>query len=216
MAAVDQRHFLNTRWECDAAVEYLNQFLEYDGYTIHRHGLSWEIVTSVSDDTVEVHTPFEGSTKLSHEFISQQLDKSKHRLGKGDYDGAITSARSLLQAVLSEIERTYNPQPLAYDGNLPKPYRRVQQHLNLTPGQDGLADCLRQILSGMTSVVNGLAALRNKMSDAHVVTYRAEERHARLAVNSARTMVQFLFDTSEYQKDREPLHAEHAAESQRP
>ena len=202
LTAVDRRQFLDTTWECDAVVEHLNRFLEYDGYTIHPQGLRWEIVISVSDDAVEVHPPFEGSSELSHEFISQQLDKSKDRLERRDYDGAITSARSLLEAVLSELERTYDPQPPDYDGNLLKLYRRVQRHLNLTPGQEGLANCLRQILSGMTSVVNGLAALRNKMSDAHVITYRAEERHARLAVNCARTMVQFLFDTSEYQKKK--------------
>ncbi len=203
LAAVDRRHFLNTIWECDAAVEYLNQFLEYDGYTIRRKGRHWEVTTSVSDDSVEVHTPFEGSSELSHTFINQQLDKSQDRLERSDYDGAITSARSLLEAVLCDLERTHDPKPPDYDGNLPRLYRRVQRHLNLTPGQEGLADCIRQILSGMTSVVNGLAALRNNMSDAHVVTYRAEEHHARFAVNCARTMVQFLFDTSEYQKTRE-------------
>ena len=105
--------------------------------------------------------------------------------------------------MLFALERNYNPKPPDYDGNLVRLYRRVQQHLNLTPGQEGLAGCLRQILSGLASVVHGLSTLRNRMSDSHAVTYRAEKHHARLAVNCARTMAQFLFDTSEYQQERE-------------
>ena len=202
LATVDPRHFLDTDWVCEAVVERLNRFLEYDGYVIRRQGLRWKVI-AVAGDTVEVLNPFEGSADLTHEFIAQQLDKSKERLESGDYDGAITNARSLLEAVLSALERKYDPEPPDYDGNLLKLYRRVQQHLNLTPSQKDLTDCLRQILSGLASVVHGLATLRNRMSDSHVVTYRAEKHHARLAVNCARTMAQFLFDTSEYQQARE-------------
>ena len=202
LAAVDPRHFLDTDWDCEAVVERLNRFLEYDGYAIRRQGLRWEVI-AVAGDTVEVLNPFEGSTDLTHEFIVHQLDKSKERLERGDYEGAITNARSLLEAVLSALERKYDPKPPDFDGNLLKLYRRVQQHLNLTPGQEGLADCLRQILSGLASVVHGLSTLRNRMSDSHVVSYRPKKHHARLAVNCARTMAQFLFDTSEYQQERE-------------
>ncbi len=202
LAAVDPRHFLDTDLDCEAVVERLNRFLEYDGYAIRRRGLRWEVI-AVAGDTVEVLNPFDGSGDLTHEFIAQQLDKSKERLERGDYDGAITSARSLLEAVLSALERKYDPKRPDYDGNLVRLYRRVQQHLNLTPGQEGLAGCLRQILSGLASVVHGLSTLRNRMSDSHAVTYRAEKHHARLAVNCARTMAQFLFDTSEYQQERE-------------
>ena len=206
LAAIDPRHFLGTDWDCETVVERLNLFLEYDGYVVRRQGLRWEVAAVAGDtvgDIVEVLNPFDGSADLTHEFIAQQLDKSKERLERGDYDGAITNARSLLEAVLSALERKYDPEPPDYDGNLLKLYRRVQQHLNLTPGQKDLADCLRQILSGLASVVHGLATLRNRMSDSHVVTYRAENHHARLAVNCARTMAQFLFDTSEYQQERD-------------
>ena len=137
LAAVDPRHFLDTDWDCEAVVERLNRFLEYDGYAIRRQGLRWEVI-AVAGDTVEVLNPFEGSADLTHEFIAQQLYKSKERLERGDYDGAITNARSLLEAVLSALERKYDPEPPDYDGNLLKLYRRVQQHLNLTPGQEVL------------------------------------------------------------------------------
>ncbi|MFN5240162.1 MAG: abortive infection family protein [Aphanizomenon sp.] len=37
------------------------------------------------------------------------------------------------------------------------------------------------------------------MSDSHVISYKQSEHHARLAVNSAKTLCNFLFNTKEYQ-----------------
>ena len=68
------------------------------------------------------------------------------------------------------------------------------------PGQEELADCLRQILSGLTSIVSGLASMRNIMSDSHSIRYKPAEHHARLAVNTSKTLSHFLFDTNKYQK----------------
>ena len=129
-----------------------------------------------------------------------QINKSKVRLESGDYAGAITSARSLLEAVLLALEQKHDPDPPKHDGNLVKLFRRVQRHLNLVPGQKDLANCLRQILSGMASVVHGLSTFRNCMGDSHVVRYEPHKHHALLAINCAQTMAQFLVDTNEYQR----------------
>jgi hypothetical protein len=42
--------------------------------------------------------------------------------------------------------------------------------------------------------------MRNKMSDAHAVGYKASKHHAKLAVNSAKTFADFVFDSYSYQK----------------
>jgi hypothetical protein len=54
----------------------------------------------------------------------------------------------------------------------------------------------------LTSVVSGLAPLRNKMSDAHARTFRPARHHAKLAVNAAKTAVDFVLETFEYQRQR--------------
>jgi hypothetical protein len=41
--------------------------------------------------------------------------------------------------------------------------------------------------------------MRNKMSDAHAVTYRPSRHHAKLAVYAATTLADFLFETKNYQ-----------------
>lgn len=48
----------------------------------------------------------------------------------------------------------------------------------------------------MVSIVNGIAAISNKMGDRHVRTYKPNKRHALLVVNATKTLANFLFETS--------------------
>jgi len=201
VAALDPRPFLGKELDINVAVEYLNQFLEFDNYELRPAGKKWEVY-KLDGSKIELSHPYENSVEITHIFIDEQIKKCDKKLAEGDFDGAITNARSLVEAVLSAIEKEFDPNPPEYDGSLPKLYKRVQKHLNLSPGQESLAECLRQILSGLTSVVSGLATLRNTMSDSHVISYKPLERHARLAVNSANTLCNFLFETKEYQMCR--------------
>ena len=55
------------------------------------------------------------------------------------------------------------------------------------------------VLDILNSIVTGLSGLRNKMSDAHVASYKPSKHHAKLAVNSAKTIADFLFDSIKHQ-----------------
>ena len=54
-------------------------------------------------------------------------------------------------------------------------------------------------------VASRLATMRNKMSDARGTLYRPARHHAKLAVNSAKTLADFLFETLAYQKTKGKL-----------
>jgi len=201
VSALDPRDFLAKELDINVLVEHLNQFLEFDNYELRLAGKKWSIY-KLSSSPIELSHPYGNSVELTHIFIDEQIKKCDKKLGEGDFDGAITNARSLVEAVLSAIEKEFDPNPPEYDGNLPKLYKRVQKHLNLSPGQEDLSECLRQILSGLTSIISGLATLRNAMSDSHVISYKPLEHHAKLAVNSAKTLCDFLFETKEYQMQK--------------
>jgi hypothetical protein len=201
IAALDPRHFLFKEHDINAAVKHLNPFLEFDNYELRLMGKKWR-VEQLGGVQIDLSHPYKNSIELTHIFIDEQIKKCDKKLSEDDFDGAITNARSLVEAVLSAIEKEFEPNPQEYDGNLPKLYKRVQKHLNLSPGQENLAECLKQILSGLINIVSGLATLRNTMSDAHVISYRPLEHHAKLAVNSAKTLCDFLFETKEYQMQK--------------
>jgi hypothetical protein len=126
-----------------------------------------------------------------------------NKIETGDYSGAITNARSLIEAVCVKIELELDPQKaIGNDGDLVKMFNRVRKLLHLDPSRQDISDSLKQVLIGLSSIINGLAAMRNKMSDAHGVVYKPSRHHAKLAVNSAKTLADFLFDTMSYQIEK--------------
>ena len=113
-----------------------------------------------------------------------------------DPDGAITSARTLLETVckriLDEVGEKYSDKD-----DLPALYRAVALKLQIAPSQH-TDDVFKRILGGATSVVEGLGSLRNKIGDAHGQggkPVRPTARHGQLAVNLAGAMATFLVDT---------------------
>jgi hypothetical protein len=198
----DPREFLGSKFQPQAAINHINQFLKLDGLRIVKDG-SFYRLRDLTGTSVDFNSPVHGSPKITHVFIDEQIAKCDEKLARDDYDGTITNARSLVEAVLVELEQRLDPAPPAYDGDLPKLYRRVQKVLRLDPARTDISDTLKQILSGLTSIVTGIATMRNKMGDAHAKTYRPRKHHAKLAVNAAKTLADFLFETYEHQ-NRQP------------
>ena len=190
--------FFDTPFEASSAVEYLNKYLAYDGLELVLSAGHYRL-RRLGEQLVAVEAELSALDPTSHEFIDEQLSKCDRKLRDGDYDGAITNARSLVEAVLIAIEARLVQQPPAYDAVLPRLYKRVQKLLNLDPARTDIADSLRQVLAGLSSIVSGLAPMRNKMGDAHARSYRPERHHARLAVNAAKTLADFLIETFGYQ-----------------
>ena len=113
-----------------------------------------------------------------------------------DPEGAITAARTMLEAVCKHIldEKHMPCDPKA---DLPQLYSTVAKSLNLAPDQHG-EQVFKQVLGGCATAVNGLAAIRNMLGDAHghrKVAVRPKARHAELAVNLAGTLASFLIAT---------------------
>jgi hypothetical protein len=113
-----------------------------------------------------------------------------------DPEGAITSARTLLETVLKRI---LDDTQTAYDDkdDLPALNRAVATKLNIAPSQHS-EDAFKRILGGATSVIEGLGSLRNKIGDAHGQGGRPVKpsaRHAQLAVNMAGTLATFIIET---------------------
>lgn len=202
LAILDPREWLEFDKSRDEAATYLNDYLKFDGSEIVKDG-DFFLVRNLTSGAVEFDYPSQKSREVNQVFIDQQVKKCDRKLAENDFDGAITNARSLLEAVLSEVEQELSPQsPPPYDGDLGKLYKRVQKLLNLEPSRTDIAGPLKQVLSGLASIVSGLAGLRNKMGDAHVRSYQPAKRHAVLVVNAAKTLAAFIVETKEHNVTR--------------
>jgi len=140
-------------------------------------------------------------SRLSPESVQTVWQRALER-PISDPEGAITSARGLLETVCKHI---LDDLAVPYDdaADLPKLYRLTSESLRIAPSQH-TAQVFKQILGGCTSVVEGLAALRNRLGDAHGggrARVRPAPRHAQLAVNLAGSMTAFLVATWEARKN---------------
>jgi hypothetical protein len=114
---------------------------------------------------------------------------------------AASAAANILEAICKEyiVEHVDLEMPSKQD--LSTVFGVVRKHLGFDPGamED---DDLKTILSGLITVVSGIARLRTHASSAHAQstskrTYRLEPRHARVAVHSAHALVVFILETWE-------------------
>jgi hypothetical protein len=191
---LDPRNFIDNPDLLNNSVATLNTYLKYDGYELVQKGDIFK-VTSLQDALVEPETV----AAIDHDFIQAQLEKCDQKFKGGDYDGAITNARTLVEAILIEIEEKLTGEKKKYDGDILKLYKKTQKLLDLDPARKDIEDVQKQIISGLSSIVSGIAGLRNKMGDAHATGNNPLKHHAKLAINSANTLVEFLFDVYEEQ-----------------
>lgn len=140
--------------------------------------------------------------EVNEEYIHQTWSKALVRM-KDDPEGAITSARTLIEVVCKHILISTNT-PFDESLELPKLYRLVASKLSLSPDQH-TEQLFKQILGGCQTVIEGIGGLRNKLSDAHGRTSsrpRPSKRHSELAVNLSGSMCSFLIQTFEYQQNK--------------
>jgi hypothetical protein len=110
-----------------------------------------------------------------------------------DPDGAITSARTLLEDTIKYILDDMN---IAYDpsSKLPPLYDLLSRKLDIAPNQTAERE-LKSIFGGCSTIVKGLGSLRNELGDAHGKgphDYKISDIYSQLAVNLAGTMACFL------------------------
>lgn len=139
---------------------------------------------------------------LSLAYVHELEAKVDQRLAAADLEGAITAARTMLEAVLVELEKQLAGSPGDYKGDLPKQFKAVAKQLRIDDERVDLDDNFKQVARGLVQVVNGIAPIRNKMSDGHARERRPEAHHARVIVNAAKTVATFLVESYRAQRER--------------
>ncbi|MCD8525473.1 MAG: abortive infection family protein [Gammaproteobacteria bacterium] len=198
---LDPRRFLENNCSIGDAIIQLNECLRYDGYEVVPDGFFYKVI-DLPSNILKVESQVKIRSQLTQSNIDESVRKCEERLKNKDFSGAITSARTLVENILVGIAADDGAPILKQDGDLIAYYRHFKKHLNLDPERQDISEILKGVLTGLTSIVNGLSAIRNQAGDAHSVTYKPDHHHAKLAINAAMTFVDFLFSTRDYQKKR--------------
>ena len=110
-----------------------------------------------------------------------------------NFDSAITKSRTLLEETFCYVIELKGEVPTT-SGRIGDLYTQVKQLYNMHQSKD-IDNRINSLLKGLEKIVSAIAEMRNNNSDAHGVgqkRYNIEAHHARLFVNSAATMADFI------------------------
>ncbi len=174
----------------------LSPYLEEDGYKlvavreIVKNANEKAFHYRVLDEKEFAETPAMEENKQAQGIITT----AKERFAKDDYKGAISSsfhlAETVIKKLLDELNIDYNKNAQFIDI-----YPLLSKGLNLNPAGENIESRLKPILQGLKSQADGLYHLANKASDRHTPEHPPKRQDAKLAMNAAFTLCEYLFDT---------------------
>lgn len=119
-------------------------------------------------------------------------------IDEGNLDSAITKSRTILEETFCYVIEIKNQTP-SDSGDIGKLYKQVKELYNMHADKE-MDVRINKLLSGLEKIVSGLAEMRNNGSDSHGLGNKRiniSSYHARLAINSAITMAEFILSVSQ-------------------
>lgn len=148
--------------------------------------------------TVSVEAPI--IKIIDRRYISNLCERALQAIETDDFDSAVTKSRTLLEEVFCYVIERKGQTP-ADKGDIKGLYNEVKKLYNMHQDKD--ADRrINMLLSGLEKILSAITEMRNKNSDSHGVganRINIAEHHARLCVNAAVTMADFILAVSEKQ-----------------
>ena len=178
----------------NAVIDQINGALYFGGNELEQLGK--EFVIRKLGSTISVAAP---SVKtIDRSYITDLSDRALKDVIDGNYDSAVTKARTLLEEVFCYVIEKKGEAP-SESGDIGKLYNQVKQLYNMHQSKD-MDKRINGLLSGLEKILSAIAEMRNKGSDSHGVGAKRiniADHHARLFVNSAMTMADFVLAVSE-------------------
>lgn len=183
---------------CTDLLNKIDSYLLIDGYERYKKEeisgepiYSWKLSNQKSYVLASELERFnsEFNFEINSEYISKQINDMLSNITV-DTKATITKSRDLIESVCKFIL-----EKLEYDidknENFPKLVKNTFNKLEIEPKSS------KKILNGLNTIANGLSELRNKYGDGHGKPVNFSPlpiEYARLAVNTAATLVSFLYD----------------------
>lgn len=170
---------------------------------MERDGFRYEGGRFASDALNVVTADAPSLVQLTEASIQEHLEKARQKIVNADPAGAIANAYTLVEEFLKQLLRKTGIVCNENEGDIRALYKLLAEPLHLAPKGDSLEGYLKAILEGLQRQIGGLFELANKASDRHARKYNPAPHHARLAVNVAFTLCEFLLESYDYQQKRE-------------
>ena len=176
-----------------AIINQINGILYFGGNELVQTG-SVFVIQKIGT-TISVAAP--SVTALDRRYITDISERAMKDISDGNYDSAITKSRTLVEEVFCYVIEKKGVEP-SESGDMGKLYNQVKQLYNMHQDKD-VDKRINGLLSGLEKILSAIAEMRNKASDSHGVGAKRiniSDYHARLFVNSAMTMADFVLAVS--------------------
>ena len=177
-------------------IDQINGALFFGGHELVKLGS--QFVVRKSGEIISVAAP--AVKTIDRAYIVSLSERALQDVSDGNYDSAITKSRTLLEEVFCYVIEKKCEKP-SESGDVGKLYQQVKSLYNMHQNKD-LDKRINGLLSGLEKILSAIADMRNKGSDSHGVGLKRitiSNHHARLFVNSATTMADFVLSVSENQ-----------------
>lgn len=135
---------------------------------------------------------------VDREYIKDLSRRAMKDIDEGNLDSAITKSRTILEEIFCYVIEIKNEIP-SDSGDIGRLFKQVKD-LYCMHTDKNANKCVNKLLSGLENIVQSIAEMRNNVSDSHGVGNKRVdimEHHARLAVNSSKTMAEFILSISQ-------------------
>lgn len=157
------------------------------------------IITNLDDKvTMDVATVKD----LDMHYIQSISSRAYDDLSQGNFDSAITKARTTVEEIFHYIIESNNTKA-SDSGKLNDLNKQVKQILNMG-NNPNLDTRINGLLSALQSIVSNIASMRNISSDSHGLgqsRISIDKHHAKLVVNCAMALCEFILESYNKQKN---------------
>ncbi len=172
-----------------AAIDAINGELYFSGHKLKQSGNTF-IITSINKATA-MKAP--AVKAINQAYIKDIAERAHCDIEQGNYDSALTKARTLLEEVFCNVIERKGAKP-ANNGNIGKLFSEAKEFYRMHTNED-TDKRICNLINGLNKIVDSIGDMRNNQSDAHGVganRISIEDYHARLAVNAAVNVADFM------------------------
>ena len=193
--------------EVERLVEIYNNYLKADGFALIEKARISGRPVFVGRYVGTIGTPGVSSARhavsgTDWTYVSQQITRMEAAVANDDPGLAIGTAKELVETCCWTILNERGAKLEIKHPDINQLVKATAKELRLTPADisdaKAAADTIRKLLNNLGTITQGIAELRNKYGTGHGPDARRRglgQRHAKLAVGAASTLVVFLTET---------------------
>lgn len=177
----------------ELAIDKINSYLCFGGHELVKAGNNF-IIKGVNEE-IKIETP--RINIIDREYIKSLSERALKDIEDNNLDSAITKSRTILEETFCYVIEKKHQVP-SDSGDIGKLYKQVKDLYNMHT-DSGMDKRINKLLSGLENIVQSIAELRNNGSDSHGLGIKRVNilpYHARLAVNAATVMAEFILSVS--------------------